>query len=132
MGSREQTQDQAAHDTKLIDSSITTSKTQALLQSIGESLEQSGDAVVDSFVRLYRAHQFAEECNRSPWEFAIEIKQLQRTGITTEEIRWLIGKHLVNHAEENSILGQATRTFQSPGGFRLSEKSCLILTKFGG
>ena len=37
----------------------------------------------------------------------------------------------MNHAEENSILGQATRTFQAPGGFRLSEKSCLILTEFG-
>jgi len=131
MGSREQTQDQATNDTRALNDSISTDGSTTLLQSIGESLEQAGDAVLDSFVRLFRAHQFAEECNRSPWEFAIEIRQLQRTGITTEEIRWLIGKNLVDHAEENSSLGQVTRTFQSSGGFRLSEKSCLILTEFG-
>ena len=131
MSLREQARDQSAHDTKSDDQSIAIESQAFLLQSIGESLEQSGDAVIDSFIRLYRAYQFAEECNRSPWEFAIEMKQLQRTGITTEEIRWLLGKNLVNHAEENLSLGQTTRTFQSPGGFRLSDKSCLILTDLG-
>ena len=132
MGLREQTQqDQASNDTKTLDDYMGKEFPVVSLRSIGESIEQSGKTVLDSFVRLYRAHEFSVECNRSPWQFAIELQQLQRTGITTEEVRWLIGKNLVDHAEEISMPGDKQRTFQSPGGFTLTERTCLILTDFG-
>ena len=132
MGLREQTQqNQASDDTKTLDDYLGKDFPVSAVRSMAANLEKSGKSVLDSFVRLYRAHQFAMECNRSPWQFAIEIQQLQRTGITSEEVRWLIGKNLVDHAEEISAPGDKQRTFQSPGGFTLTDRTCLILTEFG-
>ena len=131
MGLNARTQDQAINDTKTIEDFLRDRPTPAQTRNVGEALENSSQAVLDSFVRLYKASMFAIECNRSQWEFAIEIKQLQRTGITSEEIRWLIGKNLVDQAEEITSLGESSRSFQSPGGFMLSERSCLVLTDLG-
>ena len=81
--------------------------------------------------KLLRAFRFACDCNRSRWDFAVEINELREIGISSEELRWLIGKRLVDHAEENSQTGATKRTFEAAGGFSLTGRTCFTLTDIG-
>lgn len=123
--------DHAVDDTKAFDDSLVIEEYGSSLLANAECLEKATQTLLDSIVRLYRAHLYSIECNRSPWEFAIELQQLQRTGITAEEIRWLIGKSFVEHAEEVTERGRSKREFQPQVGFRLTDASCFILSEHG-
>jgi len=92
---------------------------------------ESNRAILMAMRKLLRAFRFSSDCNRSRWDFAIEIQELRELGISTEELRWLIGKGLIDHAEESLENAHLNRTFQSSGGFSLSPRSCFVLTDSG-
>jgi hypothetical protein len=81
--------------------------------------------------RLNTAKEFAANCDVSTWEFAIEIEQLQATGVTAEELRWLIAKQMVHHADEVSPSDEENRKFESCRGLKLSSRSCFVISDLG-
>lgn len=87
--------------------------------------------IAKALAQLLRAYHYSDDCQRSRWDFAVEIKELRGSGISSDELRWLIGKNLLDHAEESSANGQTKRTFASPGGFSLTKRSCFVLTDEG-
>ena len=81
--------------------------------------------------KLARACQFAVDCDRSRWDFAVEIADLDSLGVSHDELRWMIGKGLVEQAREIGDGNGIGRSFDSPGGFTFTQQSCFVLTASG-
>jgi hypothetical protein len=80
---------------------------------------------------LHEAELYARDANQDAWQFAVEIEQLRRTGITESALRWLVCKGFVRHADEVTRLGDAHRKFRAIGTFCLTKSVCFIINKAG-
>src|SRR4051812_31386468 len=59
---------------------------------------------------LSQAKLLADDLEQDSWAFAVEINCLLEAGLTNSELRWLLGKGLVEHAHETTLLGDERRT----------------------
>lgn len=80
---------------------------------------------------LLRALDYAVDVGRSRWEFAVELSELQRLGLTTVDCRWLAYKGWVEIARELSATPGSPRRFKHDLQLSLSRRSCLVLTDLG-
>ena len=80
---------------------------------------------------LLEAHDYVRDLDGSIWEFAIEMAAMRRLGVSTSDLRWLIGRGLVDHAVETTRAGDALRRFRKPPRPTFSKRSCFILTSGG-
>src|SRR4051812_38162161 len=65
---------------------------------------------------LLQAAELAEAAGRSPWDFAVELEDLRRSGLSRADLRWLICRGWLDHAAEISAAGHRERVFQPTGG----------------
>jgi hypothetical protein len=84
-----------------------------------------------AFELLLQAYKYAEECERDPWDFAVEMAELRDAGLTTADLRWLFCKRYVQHAAELTRPGAKSRKFGKPGGLTFPGTSCFVLTQAG-
>lgn len=87
--------------------------------------------IVKVFQKLSRAWQYSLDCERSRWDFAVELLNLDNDGVSHETLRWMIGKGLIEHGIETLDHQGIGRTFESPGGFTFSGRSCFVVTENG-
>lgn len=80
---------------------------------------------------LCDSHAQARELMRDPWEFAVEWSELQRLGLTCNDVRWLIHQGLVEHASEITGMEDSHRRFVPCSSLALSGRCCLIVTDAG-
>jgi hypothetical protein len=80
---------------------------------------------------LLQAYNYAEECERDPWDFAVEMAELKSAGLATADLRWLFCKRYVQHAAEMTRPGAKSRKFGKLGGLTFPGKSCFVLTEAG-
>ena len=80
---------------------------------------------------LRDGYEFALNLGREAWDFAVEIDELQRRGLRTNDLRWLIFKGWVAHAHENKLASSHQRCFTLGGPGRFDESSCFVLTAQG-
>jgi hypothetical protein len=80
---------------------------------------------------LLKAADFAESERRSPWDFAVELDDLRRLGLSRSDLRWLICRGWLEHAAELSSSGSAERVFRPTGRLTFRKNSCFILTSTG-
>jgi hypothetical protein len=80
---------------------------------------------------LLQAWNYADDCQRDPWEFAVEIQTLRKEGLTHSDLRWLLCKGLTKHGTENTMPADKERTFQPGASLAFTEKTCFILTMTG-
>lgn len=82
---------------------------------------------------LAEARRYAQELERSEWDFALEIEALQKVGCTVSELRWLVCKGYVMHAREVTMVGESSRTFRPArsAGLKFSRRTCFVLTDPG-
>lgn len=80
---------------------------------------------------LLRALDYAIDLGRSRWEFAVELAELQRLGLSTADCRWLSCKGWVEIAREQSSAPGSPRRFQHDLHLSLTRRSCLVLTDLG-
>ena len=90
-----------------------------------------GIPVACALRKLARAFQFSVDCDRTKWDFAVEIKDLDTLGVSHDELRWMIGKGLVEQARETGDGQGISRSFDSPGSFTFSDSSCFVVTSIG-
>ncbi len=81
--------------------------------------------------KLSRAYQFSVDCDRSRWDFAVEISEVLALGVTSDELRWLMGKGLIQQANEITPGNGVGRAFEAAGGFTISDASCFVATNAG-
>ncbi len=80
---------------------------------------------------LEQAIVYAHDCHRATWDFAVEMSDMQSAGVSTDKIRWLVGKGIVEHALEVTPPGNTGRAFEAIGSFTFSQRSCFVLTPYG-
>lgn len=80
---------------------------------------------------LLQAYMYAQDANVEPWEFALEISELYKTGVVISDLRWLVAKGLAKHGQETSAYGDLYRSFRIGGGLNFKPEICFILTPRG-
>lgn len=80
---------------------------------------------------LYDAYHYAAQLDHDVWDFAVEATCLRDAGLTNSELRWLVCKNYVEHAQEVTLPGEMLREFRGQGGITFSPQSCFILSPAG-
>jgi hypothetical protein len=77
---------------------------------------------------LQRARECAQDAQAPPWDFALEVGQLYAAGLTITDLRWMIVKEFIEHADETSIHGNEHRSFTPSRGLNFLPTTCVLLT----
>ncbi|REK18898.1 MAG: hypothetical protein DWQ37_03580 [Planctomycetota bacterium] len=80
---------------------------------------------------LLQAHDYAQDLQACPWEFAIEIATLRALKLSNSDLRWLVARDIVDHGVEVTVGDSRQRSFQHPERLRLARKACFVLTETG-
>jgi hypothetical protein len=80
--------------------------------------------------RLLTANTYAKDAGRDAWEFAVTIGELWRDGVTESELRWLVCRGCIEHAEEIATTG-SERTFNRQVSLRFNRRSAFVITDAG-
>ncbi|MBX3439127.1 MAG: hypothetical protein KF861_16680 [Planctomycetaceae bacterium] len=80
---------------------------------------------------LHRAYHYALDLVRDPWDFAVEIGELQAVGMTNGEFRWLLCKGFLEHAREIPTDDIERRQFSATESLSFYNDSCFQLTEMG-
>jgi hypothetical protein len=83
-----------------------------------------------AFSLLLKASIYAEDTGRDTWEFAITIGELLRDGVSENELRWLVCRGYVEHAEEVTSTG-GERAFDRHVSLRFCNRTAFIITNAG-
>lgn len=75
---------------------------------------------------LRRSNAYAEDVGQDVWQFATEISQLRKIGLTDSAMRWMLCRGDVLHADEVTKLGDSRRSFRMLGIFTLTPTTCFI------
>jgi hypothetical protein len=84
----------------------------------------------EAFALLLQGHEYARTLKRSPWDFAVNIKELRAAKLHDNDLRWLLLSGYVEHARETTRLGSGKRAFRR-SGTAFTNRSCFILTEQG-
>jgi len=80
---------------------------------------------------LHQAQSYADELDRRPWDFAVEIAALREAGLTSSDLRWLICCDYVEHRREITQMESREREFADSGPLVLDDKTCFVLSPAG-
>jgi hypothetical protein len=80
---------------------------------------------------LARGAAYALDADSSPWDFAVEIESLTNLGLTTNDLRWLVAKGYVEHADEVTSDADAHRRFEPCRHQAFEKRTCFVLTALG-
>ena len=80
---------------------------------------------------LLDAATCANDVGADLWQFSLEMSALLRSGLTTNECRWLVAKGLAKHACETTMPDSDRRIFQPCSNLSLPKQTCLVLTDKG-
>jgi hypothetical protein len=89
------------------------------------------DTMRSGLALLLQAHRYAKDVERGDWDFAVEIRNLRGVGLNESDLRWLVCRRFVEHAEEITPTGDECRRFRRPGGLTFKHSTCLVLTAAG-
>ena len=79
----------------------------------------------------FEAFTYAEDLDRDFWDFAVEYSTLRELSLSRSDLRWLVGKGLLECAIETSLPGDAERSFQRTSRPLFSKNTCFALTTCG-
>jgi hypothetical protein len=80
---------------------------------------------------LLCAAEYAADAGGDPWQFAVELDELQRAGLTRSDLRWLLAKRLLEHADETTVPGDPVRSFRPLAPTAWTSRTCCLLTGSG-
>lgn len=80
---------------------------------------------------LLRAYDYAQDVGRDRWEFAVELSELRRLGLSLADCRWLMCKNWVELARELGPRGDGVRQFRRHLGLSLGKHTCVVLSVNG-
>jgi hypothetical protein len=80
---------------------------------------------------LLQAYEYAEDTGRDHWDFAVEVSDLYRFGMTRADCRWFICKGWASQARELEPQPGQPRCFDHNVGLAIDASACLVLTEEG-
>jgi hypothetical protein len=82
--------------------------------------------------QLLRAFDYSHDLGCSIWDFSVEIERLLAQGMTTSDLRWLIKRGYLVHAQETTAADDADRRFDTISrNLAFFPNSCFVLTASG-
>ena len=90
------------------------------------------DNLREVFFRLSHAGACARDAGCDAWQYAVEIEGLLGNGLDISDLRWLVNKGLIAHANEITRSQDTARRFQSCGNLSFDRRTCFVLTEAGG
>jgi hypothetical protein len=84
-----------------------------------------------ALMALLEAIDYGQDLERTAWDFAIELSCLRRMKLSNSDLRWLVGRELVDHAIEITTTGDAERSFRQPPRLMFCKRACFVLTVSG-
>jgi hypothetical protein len=97
---------------------------------------QSDDLPISGGIRaalalLQHALDCAKDARAPAWDFALEVGHLYAAGLTITDLRWMVVKEFVAHADETSVRGNEHRSFTPRRGLNFLPTTCVLLTTKG-
>jgi hypothetical protein len=89
------------------------------------------DGIRAALALLQHARDCAQDTQAPAWDFALEIGQLYAAGLTITDLRWMVVKEFVEHADETSVHGNEHRSFTPSRGLNFLPTTCVVLTEKG-
>jgi hypothetical protein len=80
---------------------------------------------------LLEAHDDGQHAGGNPWEVAVEMAALEQLGTNYSDLRWLVGRGLVEHAVEVTQAGDTSPAFRQPPRPMFSAGARFMLTPAG-
>lgn len=80
---------------------------------------------------LLSAFHYAHETDIDPWQFAVEIGELQGKGASLADLRWLVLAGLAEHRCEITVAGDKLRSFRTLTPTDFPRSTVLMLTQPG-
>jgi hypothetical protein len=80
---------------------------------------------------LRQARYLAENANCDVWDFAVELDELRRIGVTVAELRWLLIRGFVRQAWELTPEKNGRRRFDDAAPLTVRANSCFVMTDAG-
>jgi hypothetical protein len=84
-----------------------------------------------AFALLHLARDYARSTSSPAGDFALEVSELRRQGLNTNDFRWLIRRGFVEHWRETTRPHDSGRSFLPSGNLAFSDQSCFTLTDAG-
>jgi hypothetical protein len=94
-------------------------------------LLQIDDRLHAGLAILWRAYLCTCDTGAHIWELSLPVSRLYDAGMTSDDLRWLLGQGFAEHGEETTNYGDVHRSFHFGSGYFLNPRSCLILTSSG-
>lgn len=80
---------------------------------------------------LWEAFVYALDVGVGRWEFAVRRQRLEQLGLTETDLRWLVLRGYVEHAQEVTQRGEDRRQFRRTGELTFCKRTCVVLTESG-
>ncbi len=80
---------------------------------------------------LRDALEGADELRKDAWEFALDLRELRESGVTTTDLRWLVSMGFVRHAVERTGVMETFRSFRATRNIAFDDRVCFVLTAAG-
>jgi hypothetical protein len=102
----------------------------------GDRPADPGDASIAENLRgrlhaLLYAWTCAHDAAIDLWNFALRIDRLHNAGLTITDLRWLVAREFVCHAEETTNYGDEQRSFLPGAGYFFTPATAFVLTERG-
>ncbi|WP_145258554.1 hypothetical protein [Planctomycetes bacterium Pan216] len=81
---------------------------------------------------LGEAARYAEQTGADRWDFAVELEELLRRGLSRHELRLLVRRGMIEHKREVTADGHQGRVFRRTGDLAFPEGTCFVLAEVGG
>src|SRR5436309_684327 len=80
---------------------------------------------------LLTAFDYALDSHVDRWQFAVALSELQSSGVTLADVRWLLLRGLAEHAKETTVPGDRERSFRPLVATSFPADTCLVLSADG-
>ena len=70
---------------------------------ISKGTTEVGRSVRAAIRLLHEGLFYAQDVDLPPWDFAVEIQRLRDAKVTNSDLRWLVAKGYVEHADEHIV-----------------------------
>ena len=102
-----------------------------LANRIGKNGRRIAQRAGPALRQLMDAYEYANELDRSAWDFAVEITVLRKLGLNNSDLRWLICRGYVAQGRELVPEGQQCRTVVPSDKLTFSRRTCFVALEGG-
>ena len=100
-------------------------------RELAEKQASIGEPAFVGLGMLFRAYRYAVDTGSDIWDFAVDITELERAGLSKSEFRWLLAHGYAEHAEDVTLPTSPVRQFNPLNKHQFTDATCFVLREKG-